>query len=86
MAGVEHGRKEIAAASDARLLNGLSSGCVDGKSVLGWWKEEEGGKVKCCGPLVLNAGPAVGGLVVFSALLLHSALSLRRSKPPVGMA
>jgi drug/metabolite transporter (DMT)-like permease len=27
-----------------------------------------------------------GGLVVLSALILHSALSLRRSKPPVGMA
>jgi drug/metabolite transporter (DMT)-like permease len=32
------------------------------------------------------AAVAVGGAVVLSALVAHSALSLRRSKPPVGMA
>ena len=28
----------------------------------------------------------LGGAIVLSALVVHSALSLRRSKPPVGMA
>jgi drug/metabolite transporter (DMT)-like permease len=28
----------------------------------------------------------IGGAIVLSALVVHSALSLRRSKPPVGMA
>jgi hypothetical protein len=28
----------------------------------------------------------VGGAVVLAALIAHSGLSLRRSKPPVGMA